>query len=362
LENSESGPIHARDGPLVQLGHLLESDRQGYRKLVQQDDDRDGNNLPGYYHTVTLGPERIREAWPGHEVPKELKHYYARHAASLPESDPLAHPKLEAAYQVARWDEKLGVSEQELSALERELDEALLSVLNDAEISLLPSRNGPYRSDAYFEAEATERECDIIALDLTAIESRQESVVVRHLAGTNGLSPVEWDALETLVTDGGQVSPKDIAATTGNHVESVRRALRRIDDLVQREYGKVALRSSYIGELVYEAVEEARESTRRAVELGAKALDAAERGIDERTSAWLAWASRYCEDVRDVRSARMEIRLGTVESSRDVRRTLRQGYRLWRDAKQDEARFRGAQVIFEMNDRISRSDTWRYLE
>ncbi|MFC7156126.1 MarR family transcriptional regulator [Halomarina halobia] len=362
LEKSESGPIHARDGPLVQLGHLLESDRQGYRKLVQQDDDQQGNNLPGYYHTVTLGPERIREAWPGHEVPKEFKHYYARHAATLPESDPLAHPKLEVAYQVSRWDSKIGVSQQELSELEQELDEALLSVLNDAEISLLSSAGGPYRSDSYFKAEVSERDCDIIGLDLTAIKSRQESVVVRYLAGTNGLSPVEWDALETLVADGGCVSPKDIAATTGNHVESVRRALRRIDDLVQRKYGEVALRSSYIAELVYEAVEEARESTRRAVELGARALDSAERGIDERTSAWLAWASRYCEDVRDTRSARMEIRLGAVKNSREIYRTLNQGYRLWCDAKQDETRFRSAQVVFEVNGRINRSDTWRYLE
>jgi len=46
------------------------------------------------------------------------------------------------------------------------------------------------------------------------------------------------------VTDGGQISPQDIEAATSNHVESVRRTLRRIDDLVQREYGEVALRSS----------------------------------------------------------------------------------------------------------------------
>jgi len=70
------------------------------------------------------------------------------------------------------------------------------------------------------------------------------------------------------VTDGGQISPQDIEAATSNHVESVRRTLRRIDDLVQREYGEVALRSSYTAELVYEAVEEARESTRKAVEVG----------------------------------------------------------------------------------------------
>jgi len=39
------------------LAHLLENDRQGFRKLVQNDDDEQGRNLPGYYHTVTLGPD-----------------------------------------------------------------------------------------------------------------------------------------------------------------------------------------------------------------------------------------------------------------------------------------------------------------
>jgi len=58
VHEDASGPVHARDGPIAQLSHLLEDDRSGYRKVVQNDSNDHGEKLPGYYHTVTLGPER----------------------------------------------------------------------------------------------------------------------------------------------------------------------------------------------------------------------------------------------------------------------------------------------------------------
>jgi len=261
IHKDASGLVHARDGPIASMGHLLESDRQGYRKVVQNDQDEHGRNLPGYYHTVTLGPRRIREAFPDHALPKEVKHYYAREAKNQPEDSPLAHPKAGASYQVSRWDEKLGVTEEDLEQLERELDQTVLSVLVDAGLDVAPNRGtGPLISDAYFEVETRDDSPEPIDLDLTEVKSQQESVVIKHLA--DGLSPVQWESLETLVTDGGEVSPADIAENHDRHVESVRRALRGIEDLVVREYAEVQLRSSYVAELVHEAVQEAEEAVK----------------------------------------------------------------------------------------------------
>ena len=79
---------------------------------------------------------RIREAFPDHRLPKEMKHYYAREAFGLTPSKPLAHPK-----------------------------------------------------------------------DLTRVRQKQESVVVRNVA--DGLFETQWEALETLVIDGGEISPAD---------------------------------------------------------------------------------------------------------------------------------------------------------
>lgn len=358
VHKDASGPVHARDGPIASMGHLLESDRQGYRKVVQNDDNDYGRNLPGYYHTVTLGPRRVREAFPDHSLPKEIKHYYTREALSQDDDSPLAHPKIGASYQVSRWDEKLGVTSEELNQLEHELDQTVLSVLADAGLDVAPTRDvGPFVPDAYFEAETTKDGPDPIGLDMTYIRSTQESVVIRHLA--DGLSPVQWESLQTLVMDGGVVSPADIADEHGRHVESVRRALRGIEDLVVREYAKVSLRSSYVAELVHDAVQDAQEAVKRAAETGAKAIRAAEQGMEETMSVFIAWAARHDIDVDDAlsrREARMKLRVG--KPGRETRRAIKEGFRIWKEAGLPEERFRMAQVRFSDG---GLSDAWRYL-
>lgn len=77
-----------------------------------------------------------------------------------------------------------------------------------------------------------------------------------------------------LVTDGGKLSPADLAEATDRHVDSVRRALRRMDDLVETKYAEVGLRSTRVAEIVHEAAQEAKDATRRAVEASAKVIGA----------------------------------------------------------------------------------------
>ncbi|RLM56908.1 hypothetical protein DVK07_20570, partial [Halorubrum sp. Atlit-26R] len=180
LDRDVSGPVHAREGPLARMGHLLESDRSGYRKVVQDDTER-----AGYYHTVTLGPKRVRECFPDHGIPKEFKHYYARNAESLPDDHPLAHPKLEASYQSSRWDETLRPADHEEIA--DELEEAILATLNESGLPTQPlDDDGPsggrtFVEDTYFEAETVDRS-RVLPLNLERVESDQRNVVVRQLA------------------------------------------------------------------------------------------------------------------------------------------------------------------------------------
>jgi len=366
----ESGPIHAREGPLARLGHVLENDRSGYRKVVQQDTDHDGRNVPGYYHTVTLGPSRVREAFPGVGVPVECKHYLARKAADMDEEDdgPLAHPKLGVSYQVSRWDGSVGVSDDDLADLRDELDTVLLAVLDDAGLPLRPgdeepARDGvpddvaetyPFVEDAYFDPDRTRRIDRPPDLPTTQLRSDQENIVVRELVKTEGVSPVEREVYETLLSDGGRVSPADIAEEHGRHVGSVRRALRRIDELVERKYGEVALRSHYVAELVHDAVDELRSASDRLANVTGEALLTAERGLDESTSALRAWLAAHDVEVDSRRDAVETIRLGEVDapdgSTRHgydrVRMELREGLSRWVDAGRDAAAFRGATVRF----------------
>lgn len=159
---------------------------------------------------------------------------------------------------------------------------------------------------------------------------------------------MEWDSLEVLVTDGGEVSPKKIAEAADRHPDSVRRALNQISELVDREYGSVSLRSNDVAELVYEAVKRAKEVNRRAVEAGAKALAAADRGIDENTSAFIAWAASHGVTVSE-RTDALQLDLGEVDAKNhdpEVRRILREGKRLWEGAKRDPTIFRSGRDCY----------------
>lgn len=353
LHRDESGPVHAREGPIAQLGHLLESDRDGYRKVVQNDRDEAGRQLAGYYHTVTLGSDRIRSAFPKHELPKEMKHYYAREANSKDADDALAHPKLGASYQVNRWDETLGVGADDLAQLEDELTSAVLSLLAESGIETNPELGAPFVEDPYFAGEATDYEDDPVqSLDLTELESHQENVVIQHLA--DGFSPVEWESLETLVTDGGNVSPANIADQNGRHVDSVRKALGRIPELVEHSYGEVSLRSDYIAEMVSDAVNEARDAVRRAVDAGAKARLAAERGHDFETSALMAFCAKHGIDVNGKHDARLRLRMARENVSTKLQRLER----LWTDSGRESERLREARLLFEDG---SAATVWRHL-
>jgi hypothetical protein len=346
LHREVSGPVHARDGPIARMGHLLEDDRSGYRKLVQNDRTERGETLPGYYHTVTLGQMRVQEAFPSHELPKEIKHYYTREAKSFSGDDMLSHPKLCASYQVNRWDGKLGVSPEDLEQLSRELDETVLSVLANSNIDLRPGGD-TYVPDTYFSASESDRDRDIIEINTSQIKHEQESIVIKHIA--DGLSPVEWESLEMLVTDGGQVSPNKIAEQYDRHPDSVRRALNRMDDLVSRAYNEVSLQSSYIAELVHDAVKQARDSTRRATEAAAKAVHAAERGLDPKTSAFIAWAAKHGVNVNE-RGEGLTLRLGELDSKfhrREARRILREGLDLWEQANRDPAVYRAGHYQYD---------------
>jgi len=355
VHESVSGPIHARDGPLVGLAHVLENDRDGYRKLVQNDSDERDVQKPGFYHTATLGPDRIREIWPNHALPKEVKHYYKKDYYER--SDGLAHPKLEAAYQTSRTDETLHFTPENVEQVKRELDETVFAVLADAGLDLRAGGD-TYVADEIFTAENDMTDAAIVDLNLSEIRHEQEAVVYKHLVD-GGLSPIEQEALGTLVTDGGDVSPTDIAEEHERHTDAVRRALRRMDDLIEREYGRVSLRSTYAAELVHDAIQEARAAASRATEATAHALEAADRGLDEKTSAFVAWAEAHDVNFTE-RDNGVSVRLGEIDpdlpghgprdtprpseavkaARREAREILREGRELWDAMNRDETTYR----------------------
>ncbi len=348
VDRHDSGPIHARDGPLQSLAHVLEGDREGYRKLVQNDETERGENLPGYYHTVTLGPDRVRQVMPDHRLPIEAKHYYAREALDRDPDDPLRHPKLEAAYQTSRWNGTLHWHDLD-DALD-ELDDWLYSIVQDSlGEAALRADGGPYVEDAVWSPANESTTAAPVNLNLTEVRHEQERVVYKHLA--DGMSPTQQETLKTLVTDGGRVSPRDVADENDRHVDTVYRALQDMHDLVDHTYGEIQLQSTYLSELVADALEEAESAVSRATSAAAEAAHTAERGLDDRTSAFLAWQSKFVDRFRDrdTDDGGVALDLGRVDGVREVRRLLREGLDLWSDMNRDEAAYRMGDVKWRVD-------------
>lgn len=132
-----------------------------------------------------------------------------------------------------------------------------------------------------------------------------------------------------------------------------------MEDMVDREYAEVRLKSGYIAELVHDAVQEAREGVQRAVETTAKAVEAAERGLDETMSAFVAWAARHDVDVNGAREAEMKLRFHGVETKREIRRALREGFRVWTGGGMEPEHYRTAHIRFGDG---SWSQAWRWLD
>jgi len=86
-------------------------------------------------------------------------------------------------------------------------------------------------------------------------------------------------------------------------------------------------------------------------------MAAAERGLSESMSAFVAWAARHDVDVNGARQAHMELRFN--EAGREAARAIREGVRIWTDVGMKPEHYRQVRVRFGDG---SRSVAWRWLQ
>lgn len=224
---------------LARISNLLANDREGYRKHVADDTE-----TSGYSHTATVGPKRASELVDQHHLPEEFKHYLAR------ELD-------EALLNLLQW-EGYPITDDELDEDDRDGGDP-------------PGGYGPFVEDEYFEANTSRRQRRLLDDPTPELQSKQESLIARHVV--DGFEDSDEDLLATLVADGGEVSPDDIADEHGWHIETVYRAVQRLEDLVEHHYGELSLRSHHIAQQVYEHVQAAQASATDAMETLARSLE-----------------------------------------------------------------------------------------
>lgn len=360
IHHDHSGPLHAQDGPINRIAHLLAGDREGYRKLVMDHRERAGG-----YVTATIGSDRAGTLLRGHQHAKEIKHYYVQHPEEFDTDDPLAHPKLAVSYQASKDDHTVRWSDRD--QLFRELEAVALNVCDWAGLPVTAealqadlddhappgdrepgTRVGPYVVDPYFRAGFDRRQRRLVDDPTPAIEDRQDSLVVRTL--TDGLADSDFETLEKLVSDGGYVAPQDIAEDTGRHLDTIYRALDRLDDIVCHEYGAVQLRSQRIAEQVLEAVRTARDVAGRKLEDAAREAqrileDSLQESIDRGADALTQWLDHHGIDVESRENGQLVLRFGRFDGDKhDLQDALLVGRARWKLAGLTPRRFKNAEL------------------
>jgi len=223
-----------------------------------------------------------------------------------------------------------------------------------------PGGRGPFVEHEYFEAETSRRQRRVLDDPTPELQSHQESLIARHVV--NGFEDSDQDVLATLVADGGEVSPDDIADEHGWHIETVYRAVQRLDDLVEHHYGELSLRSHHIAQQVYEHVRAAQASATDAMETLARSLEH-EVGLELSNDALLEWIDRFGVEVEDRRDAQLVLRFGKVDMSRsEFVVDLTTGLYQWMKAGWDRERFLNAEVNVRLKDGQYRVPARRLLK
>jgi hypothetical protein len=253
------------------------------------------------------------------------------------------HPKLEVAYQTNATTETVRWSE--VDDVERELNETLVNIL---EWSDLPTRgdtgngsSGVFFGDAYFDATTeVERNLRVTDCPLPEIENEQDRAVQRVWGK---MLDSDRAIFETLVTDGGEMAPKEAANEAGVSYRTVRRFADRCEEVVEHAYGKLEFTSLYARDEVLERLHSAREEFEGAVEdavMGAaNAADGRER------SRWSEWKQKYNAQLReDADACRAEVRVRYEPEDRfDLQKLLTRAERAYRGTF--DRSIRGVRVV-----------------
>lgn len=345
VKDGETGRAIAYDGSIHRISLLLAGDREGYAKSV-----RDDRECPGYYHTATIDSRRAGELIGDHELAKEFKHYHMRNPDAV-EGTVLENPKIGVSFQNSINDGTLYWDD--LDKLITELDESLLNVLEWSDISTDPGSQ-VFVADDYFEASGSRRWRKLLPDRLPRIESKQDDLVFSTAAQMN---ETDTKLVDTLLTDGGETSPKELAENIGVHLDTVYRALERLSPIVDHTYGEVQLGSKYIAQEITGYIDAVSESIQSGLESALDGLSRVEAHGDG-ADPWSRWLSRYGGKIKRSDGADPdELDIGFQPANlSQARRLLREGAIQWTKVTDKPLR----QFAFEFAPAVTTADGDRY--
>ncbi|GAA0293911.1 hypothetical protein [Halarchaeum salinum] len=315
VQKNRTRNVYALDGPLHRISLLLADEREGFAMSK-----RDDTECEGYYHTAQIGDWRAAELIGTHRLGKEFKHYHMKNPSAVEDDPVLSNPKIGASFQHSRTDGT--VFWEDLPRLERELDESLLSILNAAGIPLQPD-DSVYVEDDVFEVEG-ERRTRIVLDDeqLPQIAAEQNETV--EIAMEN-MAPTDAEVTETMLADGGTVSPQQLAEQTGRNIHTIYRTLDRLEGFVRHEYGEVKFASQHVAQKALQKIKSAKQAVDANLDGAISDMMDAHR-LEDDTSAWGRLANTYGIELSDAEDAFYKLlRMGyTPANEREAEDIVRQ--------------------------------------
>ncbi|RDZ39422.1 AsnC family protein [Haloferax sp. Atlit-10N] len=340
-KKGETGKVFALDGTLHRISLILGRERSGYSKTV-----RDDRECAGYYHTATICAMRAAEVVGGHELPKEFKHYHMKNPEAVSGTE-LENPKIGVSLQNSLFDDTLRFDD--VDQLHKELEEGLLNVLNWSDLPVTPDHQ-KFVADDYFKVVGEARMVKVIDNPLPRIAQQQDDEI-RMFATAANLYETDVAITDELVTDGGHISPAELAERIGVHIDTVYRALKRLGDLVIHEYGHVELASKHIAEGIVEHIESARRSVSATLEEATDDIIRADTYGDG-NGPWERWLRNYVRDRQDRDDGRELLELAPQATREEVKRILRTGAAKWAEVTGNDWRqfVREFDVVGEAHD------------
>ncbi|WP_336024617.1 Lrp/AsnC family transcriptional regulator [Halobellus salinisoli] len=344
VKEGETGQIIAYDGALHRISLLLAGDREGYAKSV-----RDDRECSGHYHTATIDSRRAGQLVSDHELAKEFKHYYMRNPDAV-EGTALENPKVGVSFQNSIHDGTLYWDD--LDQLVKELDESLLNVLDWSNLPTEPD-NKIFVADDYFAVSGSRRWRKLLPDQLPRIESKQDDQLFATMTQMNA---TDAELVDTLLTDGGKKSPKELAESIGTHLDTIYRALKRLAPLVDHTYGEVQLGSKYIAQELTGYIDAVSESIQSGWEHALDELTRAESYGD--SDPWSRWLDKYGGKISQTEGTDPDdLDIGYKPSTvREARQLLREGARRWAEVTGEPLR----QFAFAFAPAITTVDGKRY--
>lgn len=97
-------------------------------------------------------------------------------------------------------------------------------------------------ADDYFSVEGSRRFRKLLEDPLSRIDQQQDEEV-RRFAVAGNLTETDVNLVDQLLTDGGHLSPADLAERIDVHISTCYKSLKRLGSIVRYDYGSVELAS-----------------------------------------------------------------------------------------------------------------------